>query len=179
MSETFERLSVPAAGDERMRRLHDAHAEPLLRFVLRLCRGDRGLADDLLQETMLRAWSNIDGLSDDPETQRRWLFIVARRVAIDAARTRQARPVEVGTVDLTLIPSDGDHAEAVVAVSTVRAALPKLSDDHRTVLIGVYFRGLHPSELAEQLGVPEGTVKSRTHYALRALRAAIKTVDDE
>jgi RNA polymerase sigma-70 factor (ECF subfamily) len=166
-----------SAPEETMRSLHRAHADAVFRFLLRLSLGERHLAEDLLQETMVRAWRNIDALDTDAETQRRWLFIVARRVAIDAARARQARPAEVGSLDLTRMPDSGDDAEGVVASHTIRVALPQISAEHRAVLTALYFRGLSTAEIASALGIPEGTVKSRTHYALRALRAVIGTVE--
>ncbi|MEU5565279.1 MULTISPECIES: sigma-70 family RNA polymerase sigma factor [Micromonospora] len=160
-----------------MREVHAEHAEPLYRFLLRLSWGERQLAEDLLQETMLQAWRHLDRLPDSSESVRRWLFIVARRIAIDAARARQARPTEVGLSDLTRLPASGDVTEDVVAVQTVRRALPKLTPAHRAVLIELYYRGRSTDEAAARLGIPEGTVKSRAHYALRALRAAIGRTD--
>ncbi|MFI5843115.1 sigma-70 family RNA polymerase sigma factor [Catenuloplanes sp. NPDC051500] len=168
---------APVDRDALMRDLHEEHTDPLLRFLTKLTRGERHLAEDLLQETMLRAWRNIGDLDTDRETQRRWLFTVARRVAIDAARARQVRPAEVGALDLTRMPADGDAAETVVATHTIRTALPKLSAEHRTVVVALYFRGLSAPELAGALGIPEGTVKSRAHYALRALRAIVGPTD--
>jgi RNA polymerase sigma-70 factor, ECF subfamily len=166
---------LPAGA--RMEALHAAHADPLFRYLLRLALGELQLAEDLLQETMARAWRNIEALAVDLETQRRWLFTVARRIAIDAARARQARVTEVGALDLTRMPSEGDAAEAVVAVEMIRAALAKVSRDHRTVLVALYLGGLSIGEVASSLGIAEGTVKSRAHYGLRALRAAIGSVD--
>ncbi|MDP9793728.1 RNA polymerase sigma-70 factor (ECF subfamily) [Catenuloplanes nepalensis] len=155
--------------------LYAEHAESLMKFLMRLANGDRLQAEDLLQETMLRAWRHVDHLPDGWEPRRRWLFIVARRVTIDVVRLRNNRPVEVGAVDLSRLPSDGDAAEAVVAAQTVRRALPRLSRTHRTVLVGLFHEGLSQPELAEALDVPVGTVKSRTHYALRALRRIVET----
>lgn len=169
----------PGAADARMRALHAEHSDPLMRFLLKLCLGERQLAEDLLQETMLRAWRNIDSIAADRETQRRWLFTVARRVAIDAARARQARPSEVGSLDLTRMPASGDAVEGVVATQVIREALPKISAEHRTVLVALYYRGLSAGEIAAGLGIPEGTVKSRIHYALRAMRAVIGPVDGD
>lgn len=159
--------------DARMVILYEMHADPLFRFLLRLTLGARHLAEDLLQETMVRAWRSIDVLAADQESQRRWLFTVARRIAIDAARARQARPTEVGAVDMSRLPATNDAMEGVVAAHTVREALPKLKPEHRTVLIDLYFHGLSTGEVAARLGIPEGTVKSRAHYGLRALRAAV------
>jgi RNA polymerase sigma-70 factor, ECF subfamily len=160
-----------------MGELHAQHAETLFRFLLRVTWGEQQLAEDLLQETMLQAWRHLDRLPTETESVRRWLFVVARRVAIDAARARRARPTEVGAVDLTRIPERGDLTERVVAAQTVRRALPKLTPAHRSVLFELYFLGCTTDEAASRLGLPEGTVKSRAYYALRALRAAIGPVD--
>lgn len=167
------------AAETRMRALYAAHADPLLRFLLRLTTGERHLAEDLLQETMLRAWRAIDHISADWETQRRWLWTVARRVAIDAARARQARPTEVGAIDLGRLPAAGSTDGEVVAAHLVRQALPRLSEEHRTVLVDIYFHGLPTAQIAARLGIPEGTVKSRAHYALRTLRRLIGSPDGD
>lgn len=168
-----------SGGEITMRRLHTTHADAVFRFLLKLTLGELPLAEDLLQETMMRAWRNISALDIDEEEQRRWLFTVARRVTIDAARARRVRPSEVGSADLNLVATAGDAAERVIAGHLVRTALPQISEEHRRVLTAIYFRGLTPSETAETLRIPEGTVKSRTYYALRALRPAIGRVDGE
>ncbi|RZT79465.1 RNA polymerase sigma-70 factor (ECF subfamily) [Micromonospora violae] len=163
----------------RMRMVYAEHSDALFRFLLRLSWGERQLAEDLLQETMLQAWRHFDRLPTSWESTRRWLFIVARRIAIDAARARQARPVEVGLQDIGDLPANDDITDSVVAAQTIRRAMPKLTPAHRAVLIELYHRGRSTGEAARRLGIPEGTVKSRAYYALRALRAAIgrTTVD--
>ena len=163
----------PTSDDARMRELQRQHGAAVYRFLVRLSLGDPELAQDLLQETMVRAWRNLDGLPTELESERRWLFTVSRRLAIDAARARRVRPAEVGMSDTTVLRASGDEQEALVAAQTVRAALPKLSERHRKVLIEVYLLGHSTKEVSQRLGIPEGTVKSRAHYALRALRAAI------
>jgi RNA polymerase sigma-70 factor (ECF subfamily) len=160
--------------DTRMQAIHDAHAEPLYRYLVRLTFGDRQAAEDLLQETLLRAWRNIDRLPRDLESVRPWLFTVARNHAIDVARARQVRPAEVTTTDMSREPAERDAMEQVVAAETVRKALLGLSDEHRSVLIELYLRDASAVEVSVRLGIPEGTVKSRAHYGLRALRVALE-----
>jgi RNA polymerase sigma-70 factor, ECF subfamily len=179
-------LVEPIAGptgahlaNTRMAAIYDTHAKPLYRFLLRLTLGDEETAEDLLQETFLRAWRHLDRLSKVVEEVRPWLFTVARRVAIDAARAKRIRPAEVGAIDLALLPSGDDPIERFVSVHDVRAALRSLSADHRRVLAEVYVRQRTTQEAAEILGIPEGTVKSRTHNALRALRVALRIGEDE
>jgi RNA polymerase sigma-70 factor (ECF subfamily) len=169
-----------AGGTEaEVRQLYDRYADPLLRFLLRLTLGERPLAEDLLQETLLRAWRNLANLPAEPENRRKWLFTVARRVAIDAARARKARPAETVVTDFNRLQADGDEMETVVAVHTIREALSKLSPEHRAVLIELYYRGGSMAETAARLGIPGGTVKSRAHYALRALRVAVESTDGD
>ncbi|GIJ26385.1 RNA polymerase sigma factor SigL [Micromonospora qiuiae] len=173
-----DRPADDVLATSRMRALHADYAEDLHRFLLRLSWGDRHLADDLLQETMLQAWRHLDKLPAEREASRRWLFVVARRIAIDAARARQARPVEIGTSDLTRLAGGVDTTEDVVAEQTIRRALPKLTPAHRAVLVELYFLGRSTEEAAARLGIPEGTVKSRAFYALRSLRAAVGRIDE-
>jgi RNA polymerase sigma-70 factor, ECF subfamily len=160
-------------ADERMTALCRAHSAALYRFMLRLTLGQRQTAEDLLQETLLRAWRHLDALPSDVNSLRPWLFTVARRIAIDAVRTRQVRPREVGSIDLTALPDDASPIDQLINVNTIRAALTRLSPDHRRVLLEIYVRGRTTMEAATILSIPEGTVKSRAHYALRALRAAV------
>ncbi|MFD0584943.1 sigma-70 family RNA polymerase sigma factor [Dactylosporangium darangshiense] len=156
-----------------MTALHANHAPSLHRFLLRLTLGESYLAEDLLQETMLRAWRNIEDVPHGYESERRWLFTAARRIAIDAARARQARPPETGVTDLARLPEADDPIERLIITQTMREALPKVTPAHRAVLIEMYYFGRSTAEAAARLGIPEGTVKSRVHYALRALRAAL------
>lgn len=160
-------------ADERMTALYQAHSPSLFRFLLRLTLGQRQAAEDLLQETLLRAWRHLDDLPTDVESVRPWLFTVARRIAIDAARTRQVRPKEVGTIDLGTLPDDGNPIDQVININTIRTALTHLTPNHQRVLLEIYVRGRSTVEAAKILNIPEGTVKSRTHHALRALRAAV------
>jgi RNA polymerase sigma-70 factor (ECF subfamily) len=168
-----DRIAPPEAADERMRALYRAHAAPLYRFLLRITFGDPHAAEDLTQETLLRAWRNLDSLHAEVDSVRPWLFTVGRRIAIDAARARAARPTEIGAADIAIMPAADDAIERLITVHTVRQAMATLNPEHRGVLIELYYRDRSTAETAARLGIPVGTVKSRTHYALRSLSAAI------
>jgi RNA polymerase sigma-70 factor (ECF subfamily) len=157
----------------RMTKLHADHARPLLRFLLRLTRGDSQTAEDLLQETMLRAWRHIDSLPTEPDRTRRWLFTVARRLAIDTFRMRQVRPVEVSLTDAHTMKTADDSIAMAMAAHSVCHAYTQLSSAHRHILAELYFQGRTTDETAARLGLPVGTVKSRAHYALRSLHAVL------
>src|SRR4051812_26907671 len=159
---------VQADDDALLRALHDEHAGALWAYAVRLTNGDRAQAQDVVQETMLRAWRNPKVLEQATGSARGWLFTVAKRIVIDDWRTARSRRERV-TDELPERPV-ADEAERTVDRHIVMAALQKLSAEHRAVLHECYFRGSSVAEAAVALGIPPGTVKSRTHYAMRALK---------
>lgn len=166
------------ADEERLRALYDQYAGQLFGYVLRQVHGDRQAAEDIMQETLLRAWTHPEALDPARGSVRAWLFAVARNLVIDAARARQARPFEVGADRLGedwagSVPDPGaDAFDQSLDAMQLAEALGTLSEEHRSVLVETYYRGASVAEAAKTLGVPPGTVKSRTYYALRALRSA-------
>lgn len=160
------------SSERGLRALFDAHAAVLLAYALRLTDGDRTRAEDIVQETLLRAWRNLERLDEDTRPVRPWLFTVAQRLAIDAHRARRARPPEVGDAALVSVPSLDDVEQSLDRI-VIADALRALSQEHRAVIIQTYFRGRSVAEAAAELGIPPGTVKSRCYYALRALKLAL------
>lgn len=169
-------LQPPPDADRRMRELYELHGGALYRFLLRWTRGERQAAEDLLQETLVRAWKNLAYLNTDLTAVRPWLYTVARRIAVDANRAKKARPAEVGIEDMSAVSDGENEIDRLLEAHALRLALGRLSVDHRHVLVEIYYRGRSVSETARVLGVAEGTVKSRSHHALRALRKAIESV---
>jgi RNA polymerase sigma-70 factor (ECF subfamily) len=161
-----------AAREDSLRALYDEHAPVLLAYALRLTDGDRNRAEDIVQETLLRAWRNLDRLDEDARPVRPWLFTVAQHLAIDAHRARRVRPPEVGDAALSAVP-ELDRMEGTLDRLIVADALNALSPDHRAVIVETYYRGRTVAEAARVRGVPPGTVKSRCYYALRALKLAL------
>jgi RNA polymerase sigma-70 factor (ECF subfamily) len=160
------------AREGTLRTLYDDHACVLLAYALRLTDGDRSRAEDIVQETLVRAWRNIDRLDQDAGPVRPWLFTVAQHLAIDAHRARRARPTEVGEEALATV-AELDQVEGTLDRIVIADALDSLSADHRAVLVETYFQGRSVAQAADVLGVPPGTVKSRCYYALRALKLAL------
>jgi RNA polymerase sigma-70 factor, ECF subfamily len=144
----------------------------MLAYATRLL-GDRAGAEDVVQEALVRAWRNPDVLTNGKGSTRGWLLTVVRNLVIDRVRAKAARPAEVAE-DPDAHPAERDHADLVATAVTVHAALRELSEGHRVVLQQLYLEGCTLGEAAERLGVPTGTVKSRSYYALRALRAAMQ-----
>ena len=155
-----------------MRRLHEEHADALWRFCLRIVNNDRGRAEDVLQETLLRAWRHRAVLDSTPQATRAWLQTVARNIVIDEWRSHRDY-TETPVLDVPDRRED-DGTDQLLLSWVVAEAVTQLSPDHRAVLLECYYRGRSVAEAARRLGVPEGTVKSRTHYALRALKLALQ-----
>ncbi|MEU9028074.1 sigma-70 family RNA polymerase sigma factor [Streptomyces sp. NPDC048383] len=150
------------------------HGRALFGFLVGLTAGDAQRAEDLVQETLVRAWQHPEVLASSHESMRPWLFTVARRLAIDARRARLARPLEVDPHGLEHAPEPQDAVAGSVTAIDIRRAVGSLGQEHRDVLVQVYFQDRSVAEAAAELGIPAGTVKSRTYYALRALRKGLQ-----
>ncbi|HET8616265.1 MAG TPA: sigma-70 family RNA polymerase sigma factor [Actinomycetales bacterium] len=161
-------------GDaELLRDAFATHAPALLAYARSLTGGDWARAEDIVQETFARACRHPEALDPGRGSPRPWLFTVARHVAVDAHRARAARPTEVGDAPLALLPVPDDDIDRALDSWLVAEALQSLSEKHREVLLLTFYRQRSVSEAAATLGVPEGTVKSRAYYALRALKVAL------
>jgi RNA polymerase sigma-70 factor (ECF subfamily) len=166
-------MSEMDEGAELLRALHEEHGDALFVHALRLTSGDRQRAEDLVQETFMRAWQHPEQLNPRNGPIRPWLFTISRNLAIDAWRRRSARVGEVITDTVPERMSDVDEADRAVEAWTIAEALARLSSAHREVLVECFYNGRSVSEAAARLGIPPGTVKSRTHYALQSLRLVL------
>ena len=160
---------VPADDAEaKLNQLYRENSAFVLSYVTRLLK-DRHLAEDVVQETMLRAWRHCGEFTSEKGSVRGWLLRVAHNIAMDKVRMRRSRPTEVAE-DTAPEGTFEDHADAVITALHVRNMLSQLSPGHRDVLEQVYLNGCTAREAAERLGIPEGTAFSRSHHALRILR---------
>lgn len=167
------------AREDRMQQIYLAHSRALMNELLGWTGGDWQAAEDLLQETMMRAWRNLDTLNTDPLVLRPWLRTVARRAAIDRYRFRSARPQETELDALERYGEpDEPFEEQLLERQTVRELLGGLSEAHRSALVHVYLLDQTVPQAASSLGVPVGTVKSRIHHALHMVRASAKANGD-
>ncbi|MEW5812943.1 MAG: sigma-70 family RNA polymerase sigma factor [Actinomycetota bacterium] len=160
-----------------MRMLYEEHGAALWRYALRLT-GDRARAEDVVQETLLKAWQHPAVTADAERSARAWLFTVARNMIIDERRSARfrneaAEPVsdDMGNVRDRASSDEVDSALNRILLST---ALAQLSDEHRAVVRRAYYQGWTTAQIAADLGIAEGTVKSRLHYAMRALRLGLQ-----
>lgn len=167
-------LARAAAGDERaVDQLYDLYGPAIYGFGLRRLNDDE-LAQELVQRVMTRLWQLADRYDSSRGSVRTWVFMIARSSLVDLLRRhRRAAPV----VELRDHVDDVDELEALVRAEAVRVALDRLSPEHRQVLDLAYFGGLSQTEVAARLGLPLGTVKSRTYYGLKALRLACEELE--
>jgi RNA polymerase sigma-70 factor (ECF subfamily) len=159
------------SDDALIRAVYEQHGQAVLAYATKLT-GDRAAAEDVLQETLVRAWRHSEVLVNGQGSVRGWLLTVAGRIVVDRARARAARPREV-TESPAQPPTERDHADQVINSMEMFEALQKLSEEHREVIVQLYFRGCSLREASTALGVPEGTVKSRSYHALRVLRKSL------
>jgi RNA polymerase sigma-70 factor, ECF subfamily len=165
-------LISDTAGDAFTRAVYDGHGTVLLRFALRLCHGDFHRAEDIVQETAVRAWQNRAMLDPSTPGIRTWLFRVIRNLVIDQHRSQLARPTEVNELNVAE-PWIPDPAEQTVDWLVVADAMAELTAPQKEILLYMYYLGLSVSQASRALRIAPGTVKSRSHYAVRALRAAL------
>jgi RNA polymerase sigma-70 factor (ECF subfamily) len=166
-----ERLRGDETG-EAMRALYRLYGGELYGFTLNAI-GDRGAAEELVQEVFLRAWRHAGRYDPERAAVRTWLYQIARNAIIDSRRRASVRP------ELTHHASAGEAEggatlEQAMLGWQVAAALERLTPEHRQMIRMAQFRGLTMREIAESTGLPLGTVKSRTWYALRSLRLVLE-----
>jgi len=167
-------LSAAPLPDAALRAAYEAHGAELYRFARRSL-GDSGLAEDAVQEAFVRAWRASATYDPARSSQRTWLFAILRNVVIDTARARRVRPPLAAADGTDAVAAAGDDEfDRVLTTWQVEAALAELDAAHRRVLVEVHWRGRPYAEVAEELGIPAGTVKSRVYYGLRALRGTLE-----
>lgn len=157
-----------------MRVLYDEHGAALWRYALRLT-GDRARAEDVVQETLLKAWQHPAVTADADRSARAWLFTVARNMIIDERRSARfrneaAEPVPDDVADR----ASSDEVDSALNRILLSTALAQLTEEHRAVVRRAYYQGWTTAQIAADLGIAEGTVKSRLHYAMRALRLGLQ-----
>jgi RNA polymerase sigma-70 factor (ECF subfamily) len=137
------------------------------RLILR----DPELAKDAVQETFARAWRDLPGLRD-AERWDAWLYRLLVRACYDELRRSKRRPIEVELTEIGL-PSTGDPGHALHDRDEIERGFRRLDADQRLVIVLHYYLDLPLPDVARNLGVPIGTVKSRLHRALVAMRLAL------
>jgi RNA polymerase sigma-70 factor, ECF subfamily len=175
---TMRRVATEASDSELILRTGDGdrgafetlyrrYARPVFGLALRRL-GDRGRAEDAVQETFASVWRGAHSYRPERGPGGPWIYAVARNAIVDRARARSEPAVEVPERESSEV-GPPDRAEASWTSWRVHRALEELSENERTVIELAYWSGLSQSEVAEYLGIPLGTVKTRTRAALARL----------
>ncbi len=167
------------ARPESMSELWRINGPALTRFALKLTLGDKHRAEDIIQETLVRAWGHPEVVDGRADVIRSWLFTICRRVSIDMWRANSRHNNYVVEDNLADSPNPVDLIDQAVTAMDVRAALAQLTPEHRQVIVQAYYLGRSMAEIATELGIPEGTVKSRTYYGLRQLKELLSASSGE
>ena len=175
-SDAREVTRLPEDATEAIRAIHAAYGSALFAFAYRGV-GDRQAAEEIVQDTLVRAWRHADRFDAERASMRTWLFSIAHNLVVDHHRRRGARPQTVAPVE-TIADAPAyatpDAIDRAMEAWQVAEALDRLSPAHREVVVETYYRGSSVAEASQRLGIPQGTVKSRLYYGLRALRLALE-----
>ena len=155
-----------------IRAAYAAHAGEMFGFAVRSL-DDRGLAEEAVQETFVRAWRYADRFDPAMGTMRAWLFAILRHVVIDIARARAVRP-QPASAEAIERATEGaasaeDRLDRALLAWQVEEALRRIGEDHRRVVLETFYRRRPYAEVAAELGIPEGTAKSRLRLGLRRI----------
>jgi RNA polymerase sigma-70 factor, ECF subfamily len=161
--------SPPRDLDEMLATLYADHGSDLRRFAARLS-GDHSRAEDIVQETMLRAWRHPESVGGRTGAPLAWLYTVARHLAIDQHRARQARPTEPAGLTVLAGRAAPDQIDTAITQWDLATALASLRPRDRDLLTARYLRDRSVGQLAADLNIPAGTIKSRLSAARAALR---------
>jgi RNA polymerase sigma-70 factor (ECF subfamily) len=157
------------AAETRVATIVGEHRPAVLAQALRLTRGDTGWAEDVVQETFIRAWRHWELLTPEQGSVRGWLMRVAHNIVMDGYRSARMRHGEVTLDEVDDVPLD-ESTDQILSAHVVHAALRQLPDVHRRALEATYLNDQTAAQAARQLHVPVGTVKSRVFYGLRMIR---------
>ena len=175
VQQAVDEAAVGGLSSDDVQAAYRTHAGELYRFLLRGL-GERWAAQDVLQETFLKAWRAADRFDPTRSSVRVWLFGIARHAMIDHARASQVRPWQRLLLDGPVLALSAemaaDPSEALVEQWFVEEALCRVSEQHRVAITLTHLEGRPYEEVAAELGIPVGTLRSRVFYGLRALRVA-------
>jgi RNA polymerase sigma-70 factor, ECF subfamily len=167
-------------GDDGVRAAYAAHGGELYRFALRSL-GDAGAAQDVVQETFLRAWRAADRFDPELASLRVWLFAIARNVVVDHSRRVAARPwlgQLADPADVSAAPNRApDPSDRLLRGWVVEEALRRIGEDHRHAIVETYLRDRPYQDVADELGIPVATLRTRVFYALKALRLTMDEME--
>ncbi len=169
-------LAAVATGDRQaLARLYERHQHPMFNFVLRTTSWDRGMAEEVLQDTLLAVWQHAATFSGQSQV-RTWMYSIARRKALSKLRKRVPEPVDTDLAApiVDAGPGPDDEALARLDAGVLSSLIDRLPETMQSVLVLAFVDDLPYGEISEILEIPTGTIKSRVSRARDALVAAAR-----
>ncbi len=164
-------------GEDAARALYRTYSGELYGFALNRL-GEHGLAEEVVQDVFARVWRHAGEYDRGRGSVRTWLYGITRNAIIDLERHRSRRPPVAGRdVEEGEAGPQDEPIERALLRWQVQSALERLTPEHREVVRLAHLGGLSVGEIADLTGVPTGTVKSRTYYALQNLRLALDEME--
>jgi RNA polymerase sigma-70 factor (ECF subfamily) len=164
-------IAAASRGDHEAFEVLATSAGDRLYAVARLILGATDLAEDAVQEALFRAWQQLPSLRD-PDRFDAWLYRLLVNACADQGR--QLRRLSAQVRPLPVEPAVDDETRHVADRDQLARGFERLKPEHRAIVVLHYYSGFSASEMAHILGIPEGTARSRLHYATEALRAALQ-----
>jgi RNA polymerase sigma-70 factor (ECF subfamily) len=176
-SEDAELVAKMAGGDlgAPLAELVERYKGPLFGYGVKTL-GDSWLAEELVHECFVRLWRNARKFDPSRASVRTYLFMMARSIAVDLYRRES--PTRGIASSGALDQAGADDVAELIESLAVRDALNSLPPAHRDVIVLAHYEGLTQTEIAQRLGIPLGTVKTRMFHGLRALRGLIESRQD-
>ena len=163
-------------GDREAFNVLAGQAVDRLYGIARLILRDTELAEDATQDALVRAWRDLPSLRDADRFDA-WLYRLIVRSCADMGRHRRRWRAEITVLHSE--PAEADRASELADRDQIERGLRRLTTAQRTILVMNFYLGLSPAETADALDIPVGTAKSRLHYAVEALRAAVAADERE
>lgn len=163
----------PTDAEEFVRRLHQEHGSALFGWARKRVADERD-AEEIIAETLVKAWKNYDRFDPTRGSERTWVFAIARNAANDHHRRTRRHLALVDSAEVPEDPEADREIERFAEATVVRDALMDLPEGHRAVIVEAFFAGRTSNQIADRLDIPSGTVKSRLYYGMRRLRAALE-----
>jgi RNA polymerase sigma-70 factor, ECF subfamily len=166
-------IRVVHGDHQALAKLYDQYANALAGYLAHLI-GDAAVAEELAQDLFVIVWRDASRFRGD-STVRSWLFGIAHKLGLMELRRKRPEPLDETTADWLVAsdPDPSDLADLALDRERLQMAMETLPASHRAVIELTFYHGLGRAEVAQALGCPVGTVKSRLHYALQALARAL------
>ncbi|MEO0474057.1 MAG: sigma-70 family RNA polymerase sigma factor [Bacteroidota bacterium] len=167
-------LALQKRDQRALMQLYDHYSGALYGVIIRIV-VDRSLAEDVLQETMIKIWDRFSAYESNKGRLFTWMVRIARNAAIDATRSRHFKKPGATSIEALTDTANGPQTEQAIDAIGLRERVGRLREEHQVVIELLYFQQYTHAEAAKALNIPLGTVKTRARNAIRQLRTVLSS----